>query len=113
MTTFTPNIQLSVPANGAFVGTWDTNAADPNYTLIDSVVGQVTTISLNNANVVLSAAQFQSRMLVFNSTLTGSVTITFPSTFIKDYKIKHVCTGSSVNTITLQTTATGGQVICA
>lgn len=112
VSTFTPNIQLQNPARGDQVGTWDASE-NPNHTLIDSVVGQITTISLNNSNVTLSAAQFQSRMLTFNSTLTGSVAITFPTSFTKDYKIRHLCTGSSAFTITLQTTAAGGQVIGA
>jgi hypothetical protein len=71
MTTFTPNIQLTVPANGADVGNWDTVAANPNYTLIDSVAGQITTISLAGSNIVLNSAQLQSRELILASTLTG------------------------------------------
>jgi len=111
VSTYTPNINLEEPARGDYVGTWDT-PVNANMTLLDSVVGQITTISLNNSPVVLSAAQFQSRMLIFNSTLTGSVTITFPSTFKKDYNIIHNCTGSSAFTITLQTTGAGGERIC-
>lgn len=83
-----------------------------NTSLLDNILGAVTTISLNNTNVVLSAAQFESRLLVFNSTLTGSVTITFPTSFIKSYEILHSCTGSSAFTITLATTASGGQAVC-
>lgn len=112
VSTFTPNIQLEEPARGDDVGTWDT-PVNNNMTLLDLVAGGTATITLNNSNVTLSAAQFQCRTLVFNSTLTGSVTITFPTSFKKDYQIFNQCSGSSAFTVTLATTAAGGQVICA
>lgn len=109
--TFTPNIQLNEPARNDDVGTWDT-PVNSNMTLIDLVVGGIATIALNNSPVVLSAAQFQASTITFNSTLTGSVAITFPTSFTKPYTVGHLCTGSSAFVITLGTTATGGQVIC-
>lgn len=110
--TFTPNIQIEEPARGDDVGTWDT-PVNGNSTLLDLVAGAIATISLNNSNVVLSAAQFRSKQITFNSTLTGSVTITFPTSFTKSYEIQNLCTGSSAFTITLATTAAGAHVICA
>lgn len=110
VSTFTPNINLEEPARGDYVGVWDT-PVNANMTLIDLVVGGRTAISLNNSNVVLSAAQFQCKTITFNSTLTGSVAITFPTSFTKSYEIQHLCTGSSAFVITLGTTAAGGQVV--
>lgn len=110
--TFTPNINLEEPARGDAVGVWDT-PVNSNTTLVDLVVGGLASIALNNSPVVLSAGQFQAKTLVFSSTLTGSVAITFPSTFQKSYEIRNVCTGSSAFVITLQTTVAGGNVICA
>src|SRR5882724_8912741 len=107
---FTPNIQLEEQSRGDQVGTWDT-PVNNNMTLVDKVVGAITTIGLNNSNVVLSSPQYQSKTIIFNSTLTGSVSITFPSTFTKSYEIQNLCTGSSAFTITLQTTVAGGQAI--
>lgn len=111
VSTFTPNIQLEEPARGDQVGVWDT-PVNSNMTVIDKVVGGVSVVLLNNSPVVLSAAQFQSRGITFASTLTGNVTITFPSSFSKDYLIFNVCTGSSAFVVTLVTSA-GGQAICA
>lgn len=112
VSTYTPNIQLEEPARGDQVGIWDT-PVNGNMTLIDSVVGGISLLTLNNSPVVLSGAQFQSRTLTFVSTLTGNVAITFPTSFVKDYIIFNLCTGSSAFTITLQTTGAGGQVVCA
>lgn len=108
--TFTPNIQLNEPARNDDVGTWDT-PVNSNMTLIDLVAGGIATIALNNSPVVLSAAQFQAKQITFNSTLTGSVAITFPTSFTKSYEIQNLCSGSSAFVITLGTTASG-QVIC-
>jgi hypothetical protein len=95
--TFTPNIQLEEPARGDDTGVWDT-PVNSNSTLLDLTIGANSVIGLNNSNVTLSAAQFRSRMITFNSTLTASVTITFPSTFIKDYKIFNQCAAALTNT---------------
>lgn len=105
----TPNVGFAIPTRGSDVGVWDT-PVNNNMTIADLMVGGTATIGLNNANVVLSAAQFQAEQITFNSTLTGSVTITFPTSFTKSYVIKNACTGSSAFTVTLATTA-GGQVI--
>lgn len=110
VSTFTANINLEEPARGDDVGTWDT-PVNANMTLLDKTIGGVVTIALNNAPVVLAAAQFQAKTIIFNSTLTGSVTITFPTTFFKSYEIINLCTGTSAFTVTLNTTNPGVNVI--
>lgn len=110
VSTYTPNIQLEEPARGDYVGTWDT-PVNANMTLLDLVTGGITTISLNNSPVTLASAQYQCKQITFNSTLTGNVTITFPTSFKKSYEIQNVCTGSSAFVVTLQTTAAGGQAV--
>jgi len=110
VSTFTPNVQLEEPARGDDVGTWDT-PVNSNMTLIDLIAGGIATISAAAGSVVLSAAQFKSNNITFNSTLIASITVTFPTSFIKPYTVGHVATGSTAYTITLGTTATGGQVI--
>lgn len=112
VSTFSPNIQLEEPARGDYVGTWDT-PVNNNMTLIDLVAGGVTTISGSAGSITLSGAQFQCNNITFNSTLLASITVTFPTSFKKSYEVYNTCTGSSLFTITLQTTAAGGQAICA
>jgi hypothetical protein len=111
VSTFTPNIQWEQPARGDDVGTWD-GPVNNNGTLIDLIAGGIATQALTNANIVLSNSQFQSKGITFNSTLSASVTITFPTSFKKSYEVFHACFGSSAFTITLQTTAAGGEAIC-
>jgi hypothetical protein len=112
VSTYTPNIQLEEPARGDYVGTWDT-PVNSNMTVVDLILGGRTTISGAAGNVVLASAQFQCKTITFNSTLLASITVTLPTSFTKSYEIYNTCTGSSAYTITLQTTAAGGQVICA
>lgn len=112
VSTYTPYVNLEEPARGDYVGTWDT-PVNANTTLIDLILGGRTTISGAAGNVVLASAQFQCKTITFNSTLLASITVTFPTSFTKSYEIYNACTGSSLYTITLQTTAAGGQVICA
>jgi hypothetical protein len=110
VSTFTPNIQLEEPARGDDVGTWDT-PVNNNSTLLDLVSGGIATVGVTAGNVNLSAAQFQSDNITFNSTLVASITVTFPTSINKPYEIFHAATGSSAFTITLQTTA-GGATFC-
>ncbi|MES5485941.1 phage tail protein [Bradyrhizobium sp. INPA03-11B] len=111
VSTFTPNIQLEEPARGDDVGVWD-QPVNNNMTVIDLVAGAQSVIPLNNSNIVLSAAQFQSKGITFNSTLTGNVTITFPTSFQKSYEIFNNCSGTGSFTITLQSTIAGGAKAC-
>ncbi len=110
MSTFSPNLDLELVARGADIGVWDT-PTNSNWGIVDSAVGGITTISLNNSGVILNAAQFQSRQLTFNSTLTGNCIITFPTSFTKSYEVQNLCTGSSAFIVVLETTAAGAQAI--
>lgn len=110
--TYTPNIGLELVARGDFVGTWDT-PTNSNWSVTDLVVGGLTTINAAAGSVVLGAAQFQCETIVINSTLLASITLTFPTSFTKQYTIYHNATGSSAFTITLGTTSASGNVLCA
>jgi len=112
VSTFTPNLGFEEPARGDAVGVWDT-PWNSNSTILDLVTGGIMTIQLNNSNVVLSVNQYRNKTIIFNSTLTGSVSITFPSTFIKSYEIQNLCTGSSAFTVTLTTTTPNSLFIAA
>lgn len=111
VSTFSPNLNLELVGRGDQVGTWDT-PENSDWSIVDLAVGAITTIGLNNSPVVLAAAQFRSKQITFNSTLTGNVTITFPTSFTKSYEVQNLCTGSSTFVITLATTAASGQVVC-
>jgi hypothetical protein len=115
MSTFSPNLDFELVARNADVGVWDA-PTNNNWGIVDNVVGNIATIPVNNSNIVLSLAQIQSKTLTFNSTLSGSITVSFASTFAsfaKSYEIRNIATGSLANTITLATTVAGGQVVCA
>ncbi|MGY4370883.1 hypothetical protein ACVW1A_006948 [Bradyrhizobium sp. LB1.3] len=82
VSTFTAKINLEEPARGDYVGTWDT-PVNSNMTVVDLVAGGQTSITLKNSPVVLASAQYQCSVITFASTLTGSVSITFPTSFKK------------------------------
>lgn len=110
VSTFTPNIQLEEPARGDDVGTWDT-PVNNNMTLLDLRSGGSVNVPLNNAPVVLSAAQYKASRIIFSSTLTGNVFVTFPTSFVGPYVVHNACTGSSAFVVVLGTTVPGGNQI--
>ena len=97
----TPLKALIIPNTGDLVGTWGSAALNPDFTAIDGMFGGVTTVSLTNANVSLSAPagsitpgagpnQQQNAVIKFSGTLTGNCTITF--TLPGYYIVENNCT---------------------
>lgn len=110
VSTFTTARNLEKVGRSDQVGVWDT-PENSNWDIVDRGMGQATTISGAAGSVVLSGVQAESAQLIFNSTLLANITVTFPTSVTGRYAILHNCTGSSLFTITLGTTAAGGQVI--
>lgn len=112
VSTFTTARNLEKPAAGDQIGTWGTASINPDLDVIDAGMGQRTTIDGSAGSVVLSAAQFRCAQITINSTLLASITLTFPTSFTGPYTMYHAAAGSSTFTITLTTTAAGGEAIC-
>ena len=112
---------LIVPNTGDLPGTWSTGALNPDFVAIDAMFGGVTTVSLTNANVVLTVpagftatptagpTQAQSALLVFNGTLTANCTITFPMPGF--YFIFNQCVVGSF--VVALASSGAGNIICA
>lgn len=77
--TFTPSLNLEVPARGDYVNDWDL-PANPNYVAIDAGVGGITVLTLTTGTVTLTQLQANSAILSLAGTLTGNVTILYPHT---------------------------------
>jgi Phage Tail Collar Domain len=87
MSSTTPNIGLLLPDSGEFPGTWDINAANPNFTLIDTAFGQLNgqlsapfTVNVTNTDVTLTQEQAQYFGLSITGTLSANVVINYPAT---------------------------------
>lgn len=75
----TTNRGYATPATGTLSGTWGSAALNPNFDLIDSNLGAVSSVSLSSSNVVLNAAQYACGTIRLSGTLSANVTVTFPS----------------------------------
>jgi len=73
---------------------------------VNNAVQGITAISLTNANVTLSAVQYNSATILMTGTLTGNVTITFPAS--GNWTVLNETTGAF--TVTLVAT-TGGSIV--
>jgi len=72
----TPYKGISVPTTGTESGTWGDELNDNSFAVIDKNLGGITTKTLTNANVTLSAAESQTLIVRLIGTLTGDVQIT-------------------------------------
>ena len=109
VSTFTPNKNIEKPGSGDYVGTWDQPVND-NMDLVDSAFGGVATVALTNANVTLSAAQYENVFLVFTGTITANIHITLPAVG-SFYTVQNQTANSSAFYVTMGTTAASGQII--
>jgi hypothetical protein len=97
--TTTSNIKLSTPAHGANVDSWDADPINNNSGILDAFSARVTTKSLTNVNVTLSATEAQAAIMRFTGTLTGNVAINVGA-IIKAWTVENNCLGAFVVTIT-------------
>lgn len=76
--TVTNNYGFVLPAIGADVGTWGGIINTYLTSQLDAILGNVVPITLTNANVALTLAQWQSGGVFVLTGLTGNVTISLP-----------------------------------
>src|ERR1035437_731783 len=86
----TVNRALIIPNTGDLSGTWGSAALNPDFVAIDGMLGGFVTVSLTNANVVLTVpasftatpsagpTQSQNALITFTGTLSGNCVITLP-----------------------------------
>lgn len=103
----TANKFLNRPSTGGEIGTWG-DSYNENMVILDRALGGTASVTLSNVPVALSSDQYQNVYLSFNGTLTGSVTITFPSVG-SFYSVSNVTLNSSVFNVVL--TAGAGQSV--
>lgn len=105
--TYTPNLNLELQANGENVDTWGIRFNNNDFTPIDSVLGGVLPLSLSNANITLTTTQTQNNVIVLTGILTANVAIIFPQ-IGRNYFVINNTTGAFA--VTLKTTAVSGAV---
>lgn len=105
---FSPNRNFEEPANGDYVGTWNT-PVNGNFTAIDSCFGAITSVSLSNADVSLTTAQLQCFRLSFVGALTSNVSVSFPAGAGGIFEVSNSTTGNF--TVTLNNANGGTSII--
>ncbi len=88
----TTNLQLSTPAHGASVDTWDADPINGNSTLLDQMVGSgISTIAAVSG--ALTNVQLQNSFLRFTGNISGNVTMTLPaSPILKPWYVENLTT---------------------
>jgi hypothetical protein len=108
--TFTTNKNIEKPANNSYVDDWDT-PVNADWDIIDRAFGGTHTVSLTNINVTLTQDQCQNVHILLTGTLTGNVTVNFPSGVSGFYIVDNVTTGAF--TVTLASAGAGPLAVTA
>jgi microcystin-dependent protein len=77
--TFTPTLQLEVPARGDYVNTWDL-PMDATLQSIDAANGQTATVNTTGGVTILTQAQANCAALYVTGNLTSNAVICYPPT---------------------------------
>ncbi len=96
--TYTTNKAIEKPSNGDYSGNWNV-PVNNDWDIIDKAFGGTYTVSLTNANVTLTQANVQNTCVKLTGTLTGSVTIYFPSGVSGFYLVNNATSGSYTVTL--------------
>lgn len=110
MSTFSVNLNLEEPLNGADVNSWDI-PLNGDLTIIDQALGSSTSFAFTNANISPTVAQSAYFMLICTGTLTGNVQLILPGAIGGGRHIFNQCTGAFTLTVLNGAGDTGGGVI--
>jgi len=109
MPTFTPNKNLIIPNHNEFINTWDTSAANPDYTTIDTCFSG--TLLLNatglSGNQALTQTQVQPPFIQISGAPTAAITYTVPASIGGTWTVRNTTTvGFAVGIVSLAGGAT-------
>ncbi|QPF87034.1 tail fiber protein [Bradyrhizobium genosp. L] len=103
----TVNRGLAVPLRGSDPGTWDT-PINANTTIIDTIVGGLSTIATSGGTTILNPAQYACGTIRITGALTSDALITFPA--VQGWwTVENRTTGSSA----IQVDSIGGTEVIA
>ena len=92
MSTQSVNKDLTLPANGEYVNTWNI-PVNADLTIIDNALGGTTNLSATSGSATLSAAQYQPLILNVTGSIGADVTYTIPSGVGGQWIVKNLTTG--------------------
>ena len=102
--TFTTNKNIEKPAYNSYVDDWNT-PVNADWDIIDRGFGGTHTVSLTNTNVTLTQDECQNVHILLTGTLSGNVTVNFPSGVSGFYIVDNVTAGAF--TVTLASAGAG------
>ena len=83
----------SVPTTGTESGTWGTDLNTNTFAVIDTNLGGITTITVSNVNVTLTATQAQNMIIRIVGALTGSLIVVIPAVGL--FAVQNATTGAA------------------
>jgi hypothetical protein len=104
----TTNKGLEVQTTSSNTGTWGTVLNDSVISYLDLMLGGLTSTTLSNVNVTLSASESRSAILRLTGVLTGNVVIT--TSCIGFFFVENLTTGSFVVTVRNSSVSTAATI---
>ena len=98
VSSYTTNKAIEKPANNDDINTWNV-PVNNDWDIIDKAFGGTLTVSLVGTNVTLTQTDVQNVCVLLQGSLTGNVTVYFPSGVSGFYIVNNATTGSYTVTL--------------
>jgi len=92
MSTQSVNKDLTLPANGEYVNTWNI-PVNSDMSILDAAFGGTTSLNASSGSVTLSVSQYQKMILNVTGSIAANVTYTIPSGVGGQWVVKNLTTG--------------------
>ena len=108
---FTTNKTLELPANGAYIDTWNV-PVNGDMSIIDQAFGGTTSLNATGGSATLSVSQYRSLILQISGAISADVTYTIPTGVGGQWLVYDTTTTSTENVVKIVSGGGGTQVTC-
>ena len=110
MATQSTNKDLTLPANGEYVNTWNI-PLNADLTIIDNALGGTTGLNATSGSATLTAAQYQKLILSITGAITSDVTYTIPSGVGGQWVVNNATTTSNASRVIIASAGGGSNQV--
>lgn len=108
---YTTNKTLELPANGAYIDTWNV-PVNGDMTIIDQALGGTTSLNATGGSATLTVSQYRSLILQISGAISADVTYTIPTGVGGQWLVYDGSTSSTGNVVNIASGGGGTVATC-
>ena len=108
---FTTNKTLELPANGAYIDTWNV-PVNGDMSIIDQAFGGTTSLNATGGSATLTVSQYRSLILQISGAISSDVTYTIPTGVGGQWLVYDTTTTSNESVVKIVSGGAGTEITC-